>query len=112
MSEENNTQIDDIEQSEKPTGEAAQMLYDLMISEQLFLEYDVENVYVGKCDEMTVQLNCKESYFSIDGREKTLTRADTHILCQEVAKQASIRLAKIKKNNLERLRKIMECKNC
>jgi hypothetical protein len=92
-------------QPERPSNEAAQLLFDLMITGQVFFEHEHDHVYIGGCKNMTMRVNCRACSISFDGNERRISREDTDILCREIARQSSLRLAKIKEQQLEEFRK-------
>jgi len=93
-------------QNEMPVGEDAIVLYDLIATGQLFLGFDHDHVYVGECNGVKVRVDCREFYYSIDGKDKRMSQRDTGLICQEIAKQSGLQLARIKENNLRTLRKL------
>jgi hypothetical protein len=100
----------------QPTNELAQMIYRLMTTSQLFFEHDHAHAYIGQCQSktgqpVTIQLDCREASCTIDGKVHKLSREDANILCQEIAKQASLRLAAVRANDLDKLRKLAEITN-
>ena len=103
---------DNITPASLPTGEVAKLICNLLSTGRLFIEHNHNHVYTGTCKTPTIQfeiqVDCQEEFVYINGDTHKISYEDTFILYQEIARQASSRLAKTKKYNLVMLRQATE----